>query len=112
WILDAGRWMTKPDSQQLNVECQTFDLVTSIPSKSMLAHLLQIITVPCRRDALARRVRPRFIRARGDALLAQLAHAPVLFVDRVPKLNRIVRFKIAPFECFRIEQPITEDQCP
>src|SRR5262249_21735915 len=69
----------------------------------------KIIAVPRCRDTLARRVRPGFIRAGGDALLAQLAHVPVLSVDRVPKLNRIIGFKIAAFERFRIEQPITED---
>jgi hypothetical protein len=53
----------------------------------------QVLAIPRRRDALARRVRPGFIRARGDASLAQLAHVPILFVNHVPKLNRIVGFK-------------------
>src|SRR5947208_10202156 len=51
------------------------------------------------RDAFARGVRSRFICAGSNALLAQLAHVPVLFIDHVPELNGIFWIKIAALEC-------------
>src|SRR5437660_11723908 len=68
-----------------------------------------VIVVPRCRDTLTCRVRPGFIRARGNASLAQLAHVPVLLVDHVPELNGIIGIEIVPAERFRIKEPIAED---
>src|SRR5438270_6142273 len=79
------------------------------------AYLPHVILVPRCRDTLARRVRPGFVRARGNASLAQLAHVPVLLVYHVPELNGIIRIKfvarVGDPGRFRIKEPIAEDQC-
>src|SRR6266496_4422475 len=76
------------------------------------AHLPQVVIIPCRRNTFPRRVRTRLIRARGNTLLAQFAHMPVLPVYHVPKLNGIIRIKIAALERLRMEKPIAKKQCP
>src|SRR6266700_6013706 len=78
----------------------------------MLAHLSQIFPIPCRRDTFPRRIGSRLIRARRDALLAQLAHVPVLFVRHVPEFDRVVWMKIGTLESLRMEKPITKDARP
>src|SRR6267154_4797037 len=80
-------------------------------SASLSPQLTQIFPIPRCWNTLASRVRPRLIRARGNALLTQLAHVPVLLVNQVPELNGIFRIKIPALECFRIKEPIAEDQC-
>src|SRR5204862_6862188 len=76
-------------------------------NKTMLAHLPQICPIPSRRDTFPRRIGPRLIRARRDALLAQLTHVPVLLVRHVPEFDRVVRVKVGALESLRMEKPIT-----
>src|SRR5437773_9077601 len=76
----------------------------------MSAHLAKIIFVPDRRNTLPRRVRSRLIRARGNTLLTQLAHVPILFVGHVPKLNRVLRPEIFSTERVWMKKPIAHNQ--
>src|SRR5438093_10857556 len=78
----------------------------------MSAHLAKIILVPGRRNTFARRVRSRLICARRYPVLAQFTHVPVLPVDLVPKLDRVVRIEITPLERLRMKKPIAQYQRP
>src|SRR5947208_16644329 len=76
----------------------------------MSAHLANIILVPDRRNTFPRRVRSRLIRARGNTLLTQLAHVPILFVAHVPKLNRVLRPEIFSAERVWMKKPIADNK--
>src|SRR5206468_4869901 len=78
----------------------------------MSAYLAKIILVPGRRNTFPRRVRSRLIRARGNTLLTQLAHVPILFVSHVPKLNRVLRPEIFSAERVWMKKPIAHNQRP
>src|SRR5436309_3425460 len=80
-------------------------------SAQLSPQVTQILPIPRCRDTLASRVRPGLIRTRGNALLAQLAHMPVLLVDHIPEPNGVIRIKIAALERLRIKEPVAEDQC-
>ena len=73
-------------------------------------HDSQIILIPRGWNFLPRRIWPRFIRARRDSLLAQLAHVPILFVRHVPELNRVLRFEVFSGECVRMKKPVAHNQ--
>src|SRR5438094_946075 len=88
----------------LGVERWTFSATAS-------AHHAQIVFVPCRRNTFARRVRPRFIRARRDSLLAKLAYVPILFVRHVPKFDRVLWLEISSVDRVRMKEPVADDQC-
>src|SRR6266496_5078185 len=101
-MLDDNAALSSVERWAFDVGCSAFSLV-NVP---------QVLPVPCRGDALTRRVRPRHIRARGNALLAQFAHVPVLLVYHVPEFDCVVRFEILALKRLWMKKPITEDQCP
>src|SRR5256885_13544278 len=90
---DVGRWMF---GIRRFSECGSIKSTITSKSRSrsrrILAHHAQIVVVPRRRNTFARRVRSRLVCARGNTLLAQLAHMPILFVCHVPELNGVVGF--------------------
>src|SRR5205085_3954387 len=67
--------------------------------------------VPRYGNRLPGAVWPRLIRARGDSLLTELAHVPILLVGHVPERDRVLRFEIVAGKGVRMEKPITHDQC-
>src|SRR5436309_15831433 len=72
--------------------------------------MTQVLPIPCRGDALTRRVRPRHIRARGNTLLAQFADVPVLPVDHVPEFDRVIRPEIYSVKRIRMKKLLVRPQ--
>src|SRR5688572_3084165 len=64
--------------------------IEQLGPKSGPTHRAQILAVPGRRNAFARRIRTGLIGARSNPLLAELADMPVLFIGHVPKVDRVV----------------------
>src|SRR5689334_8384315 len=100
-MLDAG--ITKPDyaTGSKGTENRVFSFASMYEGK--------IVTIPRCRDGLARRIGARFISARRNALLTQLAHMPILLIYHVPKDDGIIRIKITSVERLGMEEPITQD---
>ena len=51
------------------------------------------------------------MRTRGNPLLAQLAHAPILPVGHIPEFHRVVRMKVGAPERVRMEEPSGMNAC-
>src|SRR4029078_5461821 len=96
WILDDKRCFSAEVLAALAAEFRSGDL--RFYESGALRNVAQILTVPRGGNALPWRVRARLVRARGNALLAQLAHVPVLLVRHVPELNRVLGFEIFSLE--------------
>src|SRR6185369_7662586 len=84
------------------------------PSRPPLASVefpkdAQIFAIPRGHNTLARRIRTRSICARGNALLAQLAHVPILAIGHVPKFDGVVRVKVGAAESMGMKEPIAKD---
>ena len=71
----------------------------------------QIFPVPGCGDTFPRRIRPRLIRAGCDALLAEFADVPILFVSHVPEFDRVLGAEIGLRESIWMKKPIAADQC-
>src|SRR5262245_50619378 len=65
----------------------SFDSAAPKARLSRFADRPEVIAIPGGRNAFTRRVKARFISTGADALLAQLAHTPVLAIGHVPKLD-------------------------
>src|SRR5258706_10124756 len=70
-------------------------------------HHPQVLPIPRRRNALARRVGTRLIHPRADAQLALLADVPVLAVGAVPELLGIADVVARRRRRVGIHQPLT-----
>ena len=72
-------------------------------------HQPQILPVPRRRNALARRVGPRRVAAGRDPELAPLDDVPVLPVREVPELDRVLDVALGSASVSGMEEPLRLD---
>src|SRR4029079_4706212 len=76
------------------------------------AHHLQVLAVPSRRHALARRVRTGRIATRRDPLLAPGDDVPILSIGDIPERDRVGRIEIRVVLVLRREHPFRFDDRP
>src|ERR1043166_626853 len=111
-LSEVGTKSKAPEGWRTPRRCRLVLSASSVQRQTgrTLPQRSQIFPIPCRGDALARRVGAGLVGARTNTQLAQFAHVPVLSIGHVPKLDRIFGIKIGTAESLRMKEPITEDR--